>query len=61
MVTLFVNAHRKAEDGPHRCPCCGFLTLDERGTFEICPVCFWEDDGQEATMLTGSAAARTAG
>ena len=27
------------------CPCCGYLTLDERGTFEICPVCFWEDDG----------------
>lgn len=28
------------------CPCCGFLTLTERppGTFDICPVCFWEDD-----------------
>lgn len=28
------------------CRCCGFLTLDEEplGTFEICPVCFWEDD-----------------
>lgn len=28
------------------CPCCGFLTLPERppGTFEICPVCRWEDD-----------------
>ena len=28
------------------CPCCGFLTLEEEppGTFEICPVCFWEDD-----------------
>ncbi len=27
-------------------PCCGFLTLSERapGTFEICPVCNWEDD-----------------
>jgi Cysteine-rich CPCC len=29
------------------CPCCGFLTLTERNTFEICPVCFWEDDGQD--------------
>ena len=28
------------------CPCCGFLTLGERNVFEICPVCFWEDDGQ---------------
>lgn len=29
------------------CPCCGHLTLSERGGFEICPVCFWEDDGQD--------------
>ena len=30
----------------YECPCCGFLTLSEPppGTFEICPVCFWEDD-----------------
>ncbi len=34
-------------DGPVACPCCGFLTLGERGGFEICPVCFWEDDGQD--------------
>ena len=28
------------------CPCCGYLTFDEEpcGTFEICPVCCWEDD-----------------
>jgi len=30
-----------------RCPCCRCLTLDSRGGFEICPVCFWEDDGQD--------------
>jgi len=29
------------------CPCCGFKTLSERGGFDICPVCFWEDDGQD--------------
>lgn len=29
------------------CPCCGFVTLLRRGWFEICPVCFWEDDGQD--------------
>lgn len=29
------------------CPCCHHLTLDERGGYEICPVCFWEDDGQD--------------
>ena len=29
------------------CPCCRCLTLAERGGYEICPVCFWEDDGQD--------------
>jgi hypothetical protein len=38
----------KREDGsPYRCPCCGFKTLLLRGGFEICPVCYWEDDGQD--------------
>ena len=32
---------------PLRCPCCGCKTLGERGGYEICPVCFWEDDGQD--------------
>lgn len=27
------------------CPCCRYLTLEERGGYDICPVCFWEDDG----------------
>ena len=30
-----------------RCPCCRFKTLRGRGQDEICPVCFWEDDGQD--------------
>jgi len=32
---------------PLRCPCCYFKTLSERGAYDICPVCFWEDDGQD--------------
>ena len=31
----------------YRCPCCSFKTLFGRGEDEICPVCFWEDDGQD--------------
>jgi hypothetical protein len=31
----------------YNCPCCGYKTLSERGGFEICAVCFWEDDGQD--------------
>lgn len=27
------------------CPCCQHVTLTERAGFEICRVCFWEDDG----------------
>ena len=33
----------------HACPCCGYLTLDEGAEYEICGVCFWEDDGQDAS------------
>lgn len=29
------------------CPCCGFPTLGARSIFEICPICWWEDDGQD--------------
>jgi hypothetical protein len=32
---------------PMRCPCCLCRTLDERGGYDICPVCSWEDDGQD--------------
>lgn len=32
----------------HTCPCCGFRTLDEGpGAYDLCPVCFWEDDGSQ--------------
>jgi hypothetical protein len=31
----------------YRCPCCGYKTLYGRGGFEICEVCYWEDDGQD--------------
>ncbi len=28
------------------CPCCGYLTFNREpgSTFELCPVCFWQDD-----------------
>jgi hypothetical protein len=29
------------------CPCCRYWTLTERGAFEICDECNWEDDGQD--------------
>jgi len=32
-----------------RCPCCGCRTLEAPGALGLCPVCWWEDDGQEDT------------
>lgn len=30
---------------PYTCPCCGYQTLSGfPGSYEICHVCFWEDD-----------------
>lgn len=31
----------------YTCPCCGYKTLDYEppGTYDICDICFWEDDG----------------
>lgn len=33
-------------DPVRACPCCGYLTLTDahQGSYELCPVCFWEDD-----------------
>jgi hypothetical protein len=30
----------------YACPCCSYLTLAsaQRDSYDICPVCFWEDD-----------------
>jgi len=46
-------------DGTFPCPCCGFLVFTEPpGSYEICPFCFWEDDGSQlefATTLAGGA------
>jgi hypothetical protein len=37
----------------HRCPCCGYRTLPSRGDYELCPVCWWEDDGGEPWEYSG--------
>jgi hypothetical protein len=34
-----------------QCPCCDYFTLEERGDWDICPVCYWEDDGSDFVGL----------
>ena len=31
----------------YTCPCCGYKTLEDKppGTYGLCSICFWEDDG----------------
>lgn len=36
-----------AEDELLPCPCCGRASLSERNSYDICKVCWWEDDGQD--------------
>ena len=32
-------------DTRFKCPCCGYLSFDQPpGSFEICHICYWEDD-----------------
>ena len=31
-------------DNRYPCPCCGSLTIESPGDYEVCPVCGWEDD-----------------
>ena len=36
------------------CPCCGYFSLSSEGGYEICAVCFWEDDGvRDPTEVSG--------
>lgn len=41
---IAVEAVEGEEEKLEVCPCCHFRTLLMRHTYEVCPVCFWEDD-----------------
>lgn len=42
------------------CPCCGFETLEyEYGSYTICPLCGWEDDGVQLANPTSDGGANS--
>ena len=45
--TSLTNVFAPESGGPYSCPCCGHVTLPERGGYDICRECGWEDDGQD--------------
>jgi hypothetical protein len=40
------DAREQEHQGPSfPCPCCGYLVFDSApGSYDICPICYWEDD-----------------
>jgi hypothetical protein len=45
MVSVLPLIKKKDEPKKYKCPCCGYFTFEKKErTYDICPVCFWEDD-----------------
>ena len=45
LALLILNALLPQMTTMFPCPCCGYEVFGESpGSFEICPICFWEDD-----------------
>ena len=41
-----------AENEVYPCPCCGYLVFSEPpGSYDICPICFWEDDVSQLRFM----------
>src|SRR5215211_4909943 len=59
MYIALKNVIADESGGPYSCPCCGHITLSERGAYEICGECGWEDDARTTTTLTSCVVVRT--
>lgn len=45
LVSILPLIKKKDEPKKYKCPCCGYYTFEKKErAYDICPVCFWEDD-----------------
>jgi hypothetical protein len=50
---------RRVGEPIYTCPCCGYLVFEEEpGSYDICPVCGWEDDLSQLRFPTTGGANR---
>ena len=48
LVSVLPLIKKKDEPKKYKCPCCGHYTFEKKErTYDICPVCFWEDDPEQ--------------
>jgi hypothetical protein len=47
LFSRFRQSNVVASENRFRCPCCGSKTLQLPGALGLCPVCWWQDDGQD--------------
>lgn len=40
------------DEAQYPCPCCGYLTSNSPGSYDICPICGWEDDVSQLRVAT---------
>lgn len=58
-TAVYTFPMRADHDAKHACPCCRYLTLPEINAWEICPICFWEDDPVQREDPQSSGGANT--
>ena len=46
MIEIVTPKFLKKRKYKYKCPCCGYYTFNSKptGEYDICPVCYWEDD-----------------
>ena len=58
LVSVLPLLKKKDEPKKYKCPCCGHFTFEKKErSYDICPVCFWEDDPvqyENPTMPNGA-------